>query len=109
MERTTTSEQIRTPSSSRLGAGQPRAVRRWSQFLAGLLGILLFAFGVIPALQRLEPVREVRDATRRAGVDASALFYTESDVSSEAEASIRNAMRYPVHRADHTGDRSRRR
>ena len=101
-----TSEKVRVPSASGLGAGKPRAIRRWSRFVAGLLGLLLFAFGVIPALERLEPVREVRDATRRADVDASALFYTESDVSSEAEASIRNTIRYPVDRADHTGDRA---
>ncbi|MFH1265303.1 MAG: hypothetical protein ABIK89_06205 [Planctomycetota bacterium] len=82
-------------SSEAPHAGAPR---RWARFLTGLLGIMLFAFGAIPALERLGPAREVRDATRKAGIDATALFYTESDVSGEAEASIRNAIKYPAHR-----------
>jgi hypothetical protein len=68
--------------------------------VAGLAGILLFAFVVIPALQRLGPVREVRAAIQAAGIDATALFYTESDVSAEAEFAIRNAIRYSAHRPD---------
>ena len=86
----------RDPTSS---GHAPEAVRRWARFLAGLAAILLFAFGVIPCLQRLGPVREVRRAVQNAGIDATALFYTESDVSSEAETSIRGALRYAAHRA----------
>jgi len=84
-------------------AGGPGTAGRWARFLAGLLVILLFAFGVIPGLQRLGPVREVREAIRRAGIDASALIYTESDVSFEAEASLRDALRFPP-RDDRGGD-----
>jgi len=88
--------------------GQPAAglsgtAGRWARFLAGLLVILLFAFGVIPGLQRLGPVREVREAIRSTGIDASALIYTESDVSFEAEASLRDALRFPP-RDDRGGD-----
>ena len=68
------------------------------RFLVGVGMILLFAFGVIPGLQRLGPVRAVRQAARDAGIDATALFYTESDVYSEAEASIRDARTYPCGR-----------
>ena len=100
MERTTTCQPISAPYSAVPAAGAPRAGRRWARFLAGVVVILLFAFGVIPTLQRLGPVRQVRDAIRRTGIDATALFYTESEVSSEAEAAIRNAMEYPAHRAD---------
>jgi hypothetical protein len=92
------------PSSRRFDSGERGPVQRWSRFLAGMLAILLFAFGVIPGLERLEPVREVRDVIRRADIDASALFYTESDVSSEAEGSIRNAMKYSDHCADRSTD-----
>ena len=80
------------------GASETRI--RWARFLVGLLLILLFAFGVIPGLQRLEPVREVRDAIERSGINATALIYTESEVSGEAEASIRSALKYPARRAD---------
>ena len=80
-------------------SGAPRGCargtgHRWARFLAGLGVILLFAFGVVPALQQLGPVREVRDAIENRGIDATALFYTEIEVSSEAEASIRNALGY---------------
>jgi hypothetical protein len=60
--------------------------------------ILLVAFVVIPGLQRLGPIREVRDAIERSGIDATALFYTESEVSGEAESSIRNAIKYSANR-----------
>ena len=62
--------------------------------------ILFFAFGVIPRLQRLGPVRDVHEAIQKSGIDATALFYSESEVSSDAEASIRNALRYAPRRAD---------
>ncbi len=94
MERTTTTP--RTPACSPVGAGAPGAGRRWSQLLAGVVVILLFAFVAIPGLQRVGAVREVREAIRHAGIDATALFYTESDVSSEAEASVRDALSYPA-------------
>ena len=70
---------------------------RWARFLAGLLLVLLFAFGAIPGLQQLGPVSEVRDVIRNSGIDATALFYTECEESFEAEASIRNAMQYQAH------------
>lgn len=69
---------------------------RWARFLAGLAMILLFAFVVIPALQTIEVVSEVRAAIQKADIDATALFYTECDVSFEAEASIRDAIKYPA-------------
>jgi len=94
METTRNCRQTRASTADAPGAHRPGTERRWTQFLAGVLAILLFAFGVIPGLQRLGPIREVRDAIQRSGIDATALFYTESDVSSEAEASIRNAIRH---------------
>jgi len=79
-------------------AGQ--AAARWLRFFAGLLLLWVFAFGVVPLLQRLGPVREIREATQNHAVDASALFYTECDAFAEAEASIRNAMKYSSHGAE---------
>ena len=37
----------------------------------------------------------MRDAIHRRDIDATALFYTESHTSAEAEASIRNALEFP--------------
>ena len=84
------------PRTTAMPAGTSAARRRWTRFLAAVLAILLFAFGVIPAVQRLAPVRNLCAAIQRSGIDATALFYTESDVSSEAEASIRSALTYPA-------------
>ena len=81
-----------------LPSGSSGTGRRWTRFLTGTLLILFFAFVVVPGLQRLGPVREVRDAIHRRGIDASALFYTETEVSSEAETAIRNAMTYSPRR-----------
>jgi len=81
-------------------AAQVGTARRWARLLAGILLILAFAFGALPRLQRLGPVREVRDAIQSAGIDASALLYSESEVYSEAEASIRDALQYPARRAE---------
>ena len=89
MDGTTNGQPTSAKSSDASAAG-----RRWARFLAGLLLILLFAFGAIPRLQQWGPVREVRDVINNSGIDATALFYTECEVSSEAEASIRNAIRY---------------
>ena len=89
METPTNSARGLTPSHRVSGAGH-----RWARFLAGVLAILLFAFVAVPGLQRLGPVGAVRDAVMESGIDATALFYTESQVSSEAETSIRNALRF---------------
>jgi hypothetical protein len=59
-----------------------------------LTAIFLFAFVGLPWLQRLGPIREVRNAIHATGVDATALFYTESEASAESESSLRNALRF---------------
>jgi len=82
----------------------PGAKRRWLRFLAGLTAILLFAFGLVPALQQVGPVREVRDAIRNSGIDATALFYTDSEVFPEAEASIRDSLRFSARHTQHTAE-----
>ncbi len=100
MKTTTDTRCPAAPSSASPNVGTPGARHRWTRFLAGVLLIFLFAFGVIPGVQRLGPVREVHEAIQESGIDATALFYTESEVSSEAEASIRNAIKYSPRSAD---------
>jgi hypothetical protein len=81
-------------ASGQPDAGAPALWRRWGQFLTGMAAILLFAFVVIPAIQRLGAIREVRRVIENRGVDATALIYSDSEVSCEAESCIRNAIRY---------------
>jgi hypothetical protein len=83
------------PSAGPAKSGTPGVVQRWTRFVAGVVVLLVFAFGVIPGLQRLGPIREAHEAILRSGIDATALFYTEAEISSEAESSIRNALKYP--------------
>ena len=73
------------------------------RFLAGVAAILLFAFGAIPAVQRLGAIRDVRRVIEDHDVDATALIYSESEVSCEAETSIRNAIRYAARPAGGSG------
>jgi len=94
MQRTPAREPTAALASGPPTAGGPGTAGRWARFLAGSVALLLLAFGVIPAVQRIGPAREVRDAIHRRGIDASALIYTESDVSFEAEASLRDALRF---------------
>jgi hypothetical protein len=75
-------------------AAMPGTTARWPRFVVGLAVLMLFAFGALPALQRWGPVRDLRDAIQSSGTDATALFYTESDASCEAEMSIRDALEY---------------
>jgi hypothetical protein len=84
---------------------RPSALHGWMRLVIGSIVILLVAFVVVPLVQRLGPVREVREAIDRSGIDASALFYTESDVSFEAESAIRNSLKYPTSRTE--ADRQR--
>ncbi|MBC8875159.1 MAG: hypothetical protein H8E44_37535 [Planctomycetes bacterium] len=97
MDRSTNCQRNSTASSGATRGREPKACVRWTRFLTGVLAILLVAFVLIPGLQRLGPIREVREAIQRSGIDATALFYTESEVSGEAESSIRNAIRYSAH------------
>ena len=61
------------PSSGSSDASAPGIVQRWVRFLAGVLVILVFAFVVLPAVQRLGPIRDVHEAIERSGIDATAL------------------------------------
>lgn len=99
MRKTATCHRPPAPPCGAANAGAPGLGYRWARFLAGATVILVFAFAVIPGLQQVGLIREVHDAIQKSGIDATALFYTEAEVSSEAESSIRNALRYPARRA----------
>jgi hypothetical protein len=67
---------------------------RWTRLVGCVIAILLGAFVVLPLVQRLSPIREVRSAMQAADIDATALFYTESETSADSESSLRNALRF---------------
>ena len=100
LERATTSGRLSAPSSGPSDAGGPGILARWLRFLAGVIVIFVFVFGILPVANRLGPVRDVHEAIERSGIDATALLYSEIDVSSEAEMSIRDALKFPARRVD---------
>ena len=100
MKRTLATQRPPARPSGASDAGAPGATQRWVRFLVGVLSILVFAFVVIPGLQRLGPGRDIHEAIQQSGIDATALFYSESQISSDAEASIRNALKYPARPSD---------
>ena len=62
--------------------------------LAGAMLLLLLAFGGLPLLQRLGPLRDVKNAAERRGIDATGILYTDVEVFSEAEAALRDALHF---------------
>ncbi len=77
-----------------------RGLAAWAEFVAGALlltgAVLVLMQGYTPP----GPLGAVFRNNLRDGIDATALFYTESEVSYEAEATIRHAMRLSADRAD---------
>ncbi len=73
----------------------------WAKFTAGSV---LFATAVLGLMQGHTPpgvAGEVLRNNLREGIDATPLFYTESEASYEAEVAVRDTMRLLADRADH--------
>ncbi len=65
----------------------------WGGLALGLAGAWVFVFLIAPSVREISPIKEVLDSVRENGIDATALFYTEADGSSEAEFSLRHALK----------------
>ena len=87
------------------------AWQRWIGLLAGVATMGLFVFVVAPVAQRWEPVRAVHAFADDRGIDASALFYTESEAFGRVQRHMQDARRFaPVPcqgRSPHTADTAR--
>ncbi len=73
-------------------AGRGTVAARWGRLLAGLVCVWLFMFVVAPGLRRVPPVAEALDCVRERGIDATALFYTESAEFGVAEVEVRESL-----------------
>jgi len=60
-------------------------VIRWTLFYAGLLAIGFLAFVLIPRLVRQSFLAPVTKSAQTQGIDATGLFYTETEEVGEAE------------------------
>jgi hypothetical protein len=70
-------------------------IQRWTAFFFCLFLVWIFMFVIAPAIQNTSAVKPLADFIEESGIDASALFYTEVEESSEAELHMRSTMKYP--------------
>jgi len=74
--------------------GKGKQVRRWAAFGAGCVCIWLFVFVLAPWMQGWGPVHTLHTFIEERGIDATPLFYTESETSSQAERHLLDAARF---------------
>ena len=77
--------------------GKQAGWRAWARLALGLACAWAFVFVVAPGVRRIEPIKAVLDSVRENDIDATALFYTDAEESSEAEFVLR-------HRLDEDGE-----
>ncbi len=62
--------------------------------MLGLLLILVFMFVVLPWVNNTAAVRPLVQFVEDTGINASGLFYTDVEESADAEAQMRDTMRF---------------
>lgn len=71
-----------------------KQIGRWVGLGTGCVCIWLFVFVLAPWLQGLGPVQTLHTFIDEQGIDATPLFYTESEASSQAERFLLDARRF---------------
>jgi len=77
--------------------------RRWAALGAGCFGIWLFVFVLAPWLQGFGPVATLHTFIEERGIDATPLFYSESEASSLSERFLLDAARFQPREAEQGG------
>jgi hypothetical protein len=70
----------------------------WVKLALGLAAVWCFIFVLAPWVRTLEPVGAHLDFIKETGIDAAALFYTDSEESGDGESLIRDALKYDASR-----------
>jgi hypothetical protein len=76
-------------------SGLPEALKRWGALILGLFVIWLFVFVLAPRVAEHDMVRPLVQFVEESGIDAGALYYTETKETGDAENYLRNSFRYP--------------
>jgi len=76
----------------------------WLRLIGGVGLVWVFAFMLAAWGQRLVPVAELHDFVEERGIDASALFYTESEAFDPVALTLHNSFQFGDGRA--AGDSS---
>lgn len=66
----------------------------WLAFLLGVVLVAGFAFGAIPALERLQATKPFVEKMKEADIETGAIYYTGVEQVGEAETYIRHAQEY---------------
>ncbi len=67
-------------------------IRKWITLFFCMLLIWTFVFIVAPWIEKLPFVKPLADFIEESGIDASALYYTEIEETSDAELMMRSTM-----------------
>lgn len=78
---------------------EPPRRAAWLRLLAGLGLVWSFAFALATWGQRFAPVAELHRCVEERGIDASALFYTESEAFEPVALTLHNRFRFWDERA----------
>jgi hypothetical protein len=78
-----------------------RGLAPWARFAAGALLLAAVVLGLMQGYTPPGIAGEVLRNNVREGIDATPLFYTESEASYEAELAVRDTLERLDERADH--------
>ena len=67
---------------------------RWSAFAGGIAAILCFMFVVAPWFKRFESVNTLTSYIQETGINASALYWSEVEITADAEQGARSTVTY---------------
>lgn len=66
----------------------------WIKLAAAIACLWGFVFWVAPMMQELKTVKTMHDYIEKNGIDASALYYTDSPEFNGADLYVRDALQY---------------
>lgn len=69
-------------------------IQGWARLIAGVLGMGLFIFVLAPWIQKISAIKTVHDYIRENDMDATPLFYTESEEFSRSQSHMLDARRF---------------
>lgn len=77
------------------GHGRPSSVLlRWAGLFFGLFLIWVFMFVIAPWVEKWPSVKPIADFVEETGINASGLYYTDVEETSEAELNLRSTFEY---------------
>ncbi|MFW5733876.1 MAG: hypothetical protein ACOCWR_02340 [Oceanidesulfovibrio sp.] len=73
---------------------QKKTIRGWAGLFAGLAVICTFMFVICPFFERFESVQTFTSYVKENDINAGGIWWTDTELTSEAEMGARATMRY---------------